>query len=137
MYDWTWTSDWGVYYPTAVAYWEFIVDSNWMDGIYTIQATFDGRVYETLFGINTELSLEESVDSNLEIYPNPVKDKLHIKWNTNIQKIDVLGADGRLYSKIKWNSNSDTINLSHLPKGVYVLRIWTDNEVVTRKILKE
>lgn len=137
LYDWTWTSDWGVYYPTAVAYWEFIVDSNWMDGIYTIQATFDGRVYETLFGINTELSLEESVDSNLEIYPNPVKDKLHIKWNTNIQKIDVLGADGRLYSKIKWNSNSDTINLSHLPKGVYVLRIWTDNEVVTRKILKE
>lgn len=137
LYDWTWTSNWGAYYPTSYAYWEFIVASNWMDGIYTIQATFDGKVYETLFGINTELSLDENLDSNLEIYPNPTKDKLYIKWSKNIQKIDVLGLDGRVYSKIQWSTNRDAISLSNLPKGVYVLRIWTDNEVVTRKIIKE
>lgn len=136
LYDWTWVCDWGVFYATAYATWNLSVGSDWMDGIYKFEAEFDGKSYETLFGINTELSLEENNKAELEIFPNPVKDFLSIKYDKAIQKVDVLGLDGRIYKKINWKTTDSKINLSDLPKGAYMLRIWTKEEIINRKIIK-
>lgn len=138
FYQWNWVNDWGVFYPTAYATFEFIVGSDWLDGIYKIEVEYAGRNYETLFGKNTELSMDENLISDLEIYPNPVNDILHFKTTKQIENVDVLGVDGRIYKKIKWNSNlNNQLNLSDLPSGVYILRIWIDGKTLTRKVLKK
>src|SRR5690606_10433294 len=99
LYSWDWENDWEVFYATAYAHWEFATDNTWMDGVYTITATFGGNTYETIFGINTNMGIEENTSSALTLYPNPTQNILNLNYDKNIQSVDVLGMDGRVYSK--------------------------------------
>ncbi len=137
MNNWDWVNDWGDFFATAYAFWEFQVQNTWEDGIYTISATFGGNTYETLFGVNTELGTVDSELSKLEMYPNPVKNILHIGSDKNIESVDIIGFDGRIYSKENFNSKNVQLNLSALSKGVYMARIKSGKTVEHKKFIKE
>lgn len=135
--SWDWVNDWGDFFATAYAFWEFQVQNTWEDGIYTITATFGANTYETLFGVNTELGTVDSELSKMEIYPNPVKNVLNIGFDKNIESVDIIGFDGRVYSKENFNSTKVQINLSALPKGVYIARIKSGKTIEFKKFMKE
>jgi len=67
------------------------------------------------------------------IYPNPVKDQLNINFtgSVNITITEIYDMTGRqvLYGKI----NKNTINVSALPAGIYILKIGNN----TSKFIKE
>ena len=67
------------------------------------------------------------------MYPNPVKDILFIKSNDKIDKVDVYSVDGKL---IKSKINSDKIDFSNLPKGIYLVNIHTKSGIKSEKIIK-
>lgn len=57
------------------------------------------------------------------LYPNPVSDILHIETSDKIKNIEVYNIHGKLLESFATSS----ISLRHLPKGVYIVRIETDN----------
>ena len=67
--------------------------------------------------------------SNLSVYPNPASDKLTI---SGIYKsVDILD----IYGKVVLSSNAkQTINVSSLASGIYMLNIHTENRIKTQKI---
>ena len=79
------------------------------------------------------------IDSELNaslttIYPNPTSGILHIQSKTPIQKMMLVDITGR---KLVETSNS-TLNISNLPKGVYLLQIQLENgKMETKKIVKK
>ena len=78
----------------------------------------------------------ESVDNGeLAIFPNPVKDVLTINYDKAIRQIDVYDVFGKLVKTFKTVSNS--INLSELSSGVYMLNMQTEDGLVIKKIVKE
>lgn len=137
MYSWDWVNDWGDFFPTSYAYWEFATDNTWIDGVYTITATFGGNSYETIFGINTELGLDDRENSILSVYPNPAKNTINVAFDKPIDSVNVLGMDGRVFSQQIVTSKQAQINISNLPKGVYILRIKSGNTVEHKKFIKE
>lgn len=137
MYSWDWVCDWGDFFATSYGYWEFATDNTWMDGIYTITATFGGNTYETVFGINTNMGLEENEASALTLYPNPVQNILNVSYDKVIESADIIGMDGRVYSKQTFNAKQIQLNISCLPSGAYVLRMKSGNTVEHRKFLKK
>lgn len=75
--------------------------------------------------------------TNLSLYPNPVKDILTIKSNSELASIKIFNVVGQ--KVFEQNSQlSERINLSELHAGVYFVKL-TDNEnrVSTRKIILE
>ncbi len=59
---------------------------------------------------------------NLQIYPNPVKDKLFIQSETGISKFEIYDITGK--QMLTGNmANIKSINISALPTGIYVLKI--------------
>lgn len=137
LYNWNWTNNWGAFYATAHATWEFQTDNTWMDGVYTVTATFGGNTYETIFGINTNMGLDESDISSLEIYPNPARNMLNVKFDKVIQSVGIIGLDGRVYSHQETNAREVQLNVNSLPKGVYLIRIKSGNTVEHKKFIKE
>lgn len=137
LYNWNWTNDWGAFYATSYASWEFQTDNTWMDGVYTITANFGGNTYETIFGINTNMGLDESDISSLEIYPNPARNMLNVKFDKVIQSVGIIGLDGRVYSHQETNAREVQLNVNSLPKGVYLIRIKSGNTVEHKKFIKE
>jgi photosystem II stability/assembly factor-like uncharacterized protein/PKD repeat protein len=83
-----------------------------------------------------------SLNSNVKIYPNPVKDELIIDWegmNANALNITVYNTLGEmLYSEIiPQNSAYMTkIDVSEYAQGLYFVRLSDGTNVVTRKVAK-
>ena len=90
--------------------------------------------------LNQGLSLPEveNLQHNIQIYPNPVWHELHLKMpstETNVQVI-VYNILGKTVMEAKV-FQSTTINMSSLANGVYLLKINTQKETITKKIIKK
>ncbi|RKE86612.1 fibronectin type III domain-containing protein [Epilithonimonas arachidiradicis] len=90
-------------------------------------------VGETL-GIN-----DNSSENGIQVYPNPVNsgDRTYIKAKYPIDKIDVYDMTGSLfYTSKNINNNSTSIINQSLPKGVYILKIFSNKLYTVKMIVK-
>jgi hypothetical protein len=80
-----------------------------------------------------------TLDASLKVYPNPAVNHINILFNTTaseqvrITLVDVLGRDVAVISDEHGPQNI-SYNVSSLPKGLYLLRLQSATETVTRKI---
>ncbi|QDO92654.1 T9SS type A sorting domain-containing protein [Formosa sediminum] len=84
---------------------------------------------------NNTLSVKDNaLASGLKVYPNPVTSELNIKSENNIaiqsvQLYNVLGAEVLSVNKLINN----TINVSNLTSGIYILKVNAENNASTSK----
>ncbi|KAB8153482.1 T9SS type A sorting domain-containing protein [Kordia sp. TARA_039_SRF] len=104
---------------------------------------FDFNPAITTNTVNTEivapLSVAEFEENTISTYPNPTKDILHIQSKSLVNNISVFDINGRLLNS-KTLSNSKTeyqLNVRNLSQGIYFVKIQTDEETQTQKIIKE
>lgn len=94
------------------------------------------------FGDNT-IGLEEQpdlVNANFIAYPNPVKDVLNIDLTGVVGEgtISIISLEGKLLQEQKTDgANTLTLNLSQLPKGIYLCRYLSTTKIKTVKIIKQ
>lgn len=74
-------------------------------------------------------------DSSVKIFPNPVSDVLQIKSKEKVIKAEIYDVSGRILKSEMMQT--DTINLADLPKGNYLLKIFTKDEISTKKFIKQ
>tara|TARA_R110000850_G_scaffold182360_1_gene307776 strand:+ start:26928 stop:28370 length:1443 start_codon:yes stop_codon:yes gene_type:complete len=135
--SWSWTQNWGADYATAHAHWEFDVTAAWPEGVYTMQTTFDGTVYETIFGVGTNLGVEDINVPIFEIYPNPVSEKLFISSVQTIDAITLYDVRGRKVMESIGNKTSATLDMTSLKAGVYFVQINAEGSLSTHKVIKK
>jgi PKD repeat protein len=96
---------------------------------------------EVLIIPETCVSIAENHLGNITIYPNPTDGKLTVGMSDlryEICDITIYDVFGR--EQITLNSQLSTLNsidISHLPTGVYFIRITTEEGTVTKKIVKQ
>ena len=76
--------------------------------------------------------------SPIIIYPNPAHDYLIISNIQNLQHIDIQGLTGMTL----WSSNFSgeqtvTIPVSEFREGLYLIRIFTSDKIITRNFIKK
>lgn len=76
-----------------------------------------------------------STSDDVLIYPNPSSDVFNVSCE-GIRRVEVMNAFGQVVSSKETNSGKVQIDLSDKAAGTYVLRIYTDNGVEMRKIIK-
>lgn len=82
---------------------------------------------------NNNLSTSNNQLKNVEIQ-NPVKDILNIKNGELAENFEIYSTDGR---KILQSKNIKNINITPLPKGIYILKIrLKTGETVSKKLIK-
>lgn len=136
LYDYDFTSTWPDY-SAAWAQWNFPIDGSSMDGVHTVTATFGGNTYQTVFGVNTSLGVENIGVSEFSIYPNPTSDVLNIEGVEQIDKVVVNDLLGRVVLKVSPLAKSTQIDFNGLNAGVYFVSISFEGKTTVRKILKE
>lgn len=81
------------------------------------------------------LGVADVKNTNVSIFPNPVKDVLNVKSTSKIKSHKVYNISGQIVNA-RLISDS-TIDFSHLGKGVYVVEIQLENgKKTTQKIIK-
>ncbi len=87
------------------------------------------------FTPNTLTDVDEINNINVSVYPNPANDVINIELDkdANIEVLDILG---QIIKTINNNNKETTIDIKNLPSGVYFVRITTDKEIITKKLIK-
>jgi len=88
-------------------------------------------------GVGVGISNANSYQQKINIYPNPASN--HITLKTELYDnylIEIFSPDGRLIMQESQENNSFQINIDHLKKGMYFLKISGSNISQTRKIIK-
>ncbi|WP_166921505.1 T9SS type A sorting domain-containing protein [Flavobacterium poyangense] len=80
------------------------------------------------------ISKDLTFDSPLIVYPNPVKDILTIDTEENIEVVYIIDMNGK---NIITQKNKNSINLSELQKGWYIVAVKLENgKKISGKIIK-
>ncbi len=78
------------------------------------------------------LSTDISVKNDVVVYPNPFNTEFVIKGITGVESVKIFDATGKFIVQ-KSVKNNDKINLQHLPKGIYYVKIGAK----TIKLIKQ
>jgi len=111
---------WGVYpfLPSGN-----ILVSDMQTGLYIIEIDYESA------------SLDGYSNNNLSIYPNPSNDivTIDLNENFNFKIFDLHSKEVTLQTNIDKNS----IDISSLNTGIYIVKIFTDKGVYTQKVIKK
>ena len=80
-------------------------------------------------------SVNAPVASNVRLYPLPVIDKLNISSESTVERLEVLSLTGKLMMNVQ--NPGQSVDLSGLAKGSYIVRISTAEGVNVQKLIKE
>ena len=99
------------------------IDSNFSQSSMVIDYV---RVYQ-----NTTASTEDVFANKFSVYPNPSSDVLNIRTNEPIDKVELYNTIGQIIVAKK----TTNINISSINIGVYILKIYSGNRIVTKKVM--
>ncbi len=109
-----------------------------LTGDYILTQGFHQDMY-----IVTSIDELNNIGLNIDVYPNPTPNILHIKWsseifeneNVSIQLLDMSGKI--LYAEeMTTQSQINSINLNSFNRSIYLLKINYKNQTKTYKIVK-
>jgi uncharacterized delta-60 repeat protein len=88
--------------------------------------------------LNDSLStfIKNISDSHFDIYPVPFNNAISIKGINRINEIEVIDLSGKIIFKTYPDNNFTSMNLNTLTEGIYLLKLLSDGEVITRLIVK-
>lgn len=81
------------------------------------------------------VDIDDETFQDMVIFPNPTSDKININSESDIQMVELYNLQGqRVYAE---NGNVRSISVSNLAKGMYILKVTTEQGVSTYKISKQ
>jgi hypothetical protein len=96
----------------------------------------DGINFDT--NDSTDMSLyNATVDRYSNVYPNPSKDIVTIQSSFKVREIEIHNALGQVVLRKQGNQNIETIDVSNLQSGTYIVRIKTQRGFANKKIVIE
>lgn len=111
------------------------------NAIYTFQGNrnpyIDNNAYVTsVWGMPLSVDTFESLASAI-VYPNPANDhRINIDSETQLDEIQLININGQIIQQIKNpNAQNKTYTLENMPTGFYFLKLTSDNQSTTKKVI--
>ncbi|GGG40556.1 hypothetical protein GCM10011344_46770 [Dokdonia pacifica] len=90
-----------------------------------------------LFGADcSNLGIEDQILSEISVFPNPTTNfiTLNIPSNISVQKMSLIDITGK---NTQLSITDNTLNMSNLANGVYILKVETSAGIAVRKVIKQ
>jgi hypothetical protein len=87
--------------------------------------------------IDGTASLDNNELLNIRLYPNPTSSRLNLSAPNTIQNAAIYNLLGKEVMSVEINKNSESIDVSNLASGMYLIKYSIDNAVGTAKFIKQ
>ena len=108
-------------------------------GIFIVPLNANEEVGTTVairFTAEGVLGLQNVNIPTLNVYPNPAKTQVTVTSSSSIDRIEVTNISGqKVYENATVGANQTTINVADLQNGAYFVRVYSENCVITRKLI--
>ena len=106
----------------------------WMHVTAVYNSTNDESVYiDSVFSLGPMLGIEKIAFQKGKLFPNPTNGKLNIDYKT-VKDIFLINQTGKILKEYKHESQ---IDLSDIPKGIYIIKVITEQGEFIDKIIIE
>ncbi|ASW74787.1 hypothetical protein IQ37_19645 [Chryseobacterium piperi] len=117
------------------------------NSLYLRQAVIKDQPYYgeiTINGGEENSNVENTINKNIKVYPNPTKDILYVDFNGNVKdfnSLEIYSVDAKKVitkSLSSANKGKIEVNLSQYPTGIYILKVIDkDGKSYPYKIIKK
>ena len=95
-----------------------------------------GTYYFDNFSVTEETLSKKDLSQNINVYPNPVSNKLYIQKDVPVVAASLYDINGKKISS--WYGQKNEYDLSFLKNGIYFIKIITENNLFcTKSIIKK
>jgi hypothetical protein len=94
---------------------------------------YDYQLINGRLEVTASNAIEEVSVSKVSVYPNPVKHDLYIQSDYPIERVEIYNQSG--ICVLADETFTGKTNVSHLPAGVYYVRVYTNEALENRKIV--
>lgn len=101
-------------------------------GTYGSPYVFKGNLIKVLDG---STSVNDASFRKLKLYPNPVKSALVLESDKTYH-VNINDITGKTILQTKISAFTETIDVSALPNGIYLIHFYNDSESFTERIIK-
>lgn len=109
-----------------------------VNGNYFVEVTSGSCIEQSECYSFSTLTLNEFNENEISLYPNPVKNELHIDMDMVTElSVNIFDVSGKLVLTEIIQDQRHTINLKSLSKGMYFVDIKSAEKTKTFKIVKE
>jgi len=77
----------------------------------------------------------ELAEQGINLFPNPVRNKLYVENSAQIKEVRIFDLTGRLVMSQVVNNNTATVSVSEFKTGVYIMQVMTVNGVASKKFI--
>lgn len=86
--------------------------------------------------LNGPTGIAETI-ADVRLFPNPVKDQFHIDSKSLVRQLQIVAVNGTMIENRKIDDYTIDCRLEGYSKGVYFIRLITDEGVITKKLVVE
>ena len=90
--------------------------------------------FSVLSGLSAQTTSAIDFDQSIKLYPNPVYNMLSVQSNNTILKVEIQSILGDRVKEVR--SNYKYSNLTDLPRGIYMIKIYTEKGYIVKKLIK-
>ncbi|MGM0498191.1 MAG: InlB B-repeat-containing protein, partial [Bacteroidota bacterium] len=80
-------------------------------------------------------SIDPALSESIEIYPNPTEGEFSLKTDNPEGYVKILNLTGKIILEKQINKDILHIDLSDQPSGVYLIKITSDENTLTKKLI--
>ncbi|MBO5963685.1 MAG: T9SS type A sorting domain-containing protein [Bacteroidales bacterium] len=80
---------------------------------------------------------EVELNSLSYVYPNPAKEEVMLASSVNVEKVEIYNVLGQVVYSADVNANSVKVNTADFAAGNYVVKMYTEGGVATKKLVVE
>jgi hypothetical protein len=89
------------------------------------------------YEFSISLGTQDAVKAKISYYPNPVIDYLYINDVNKIRNVEVYNMAGQRVAESVINALKGSVNMSGLPSGAYLVKINSEKQTQSLKIIKK
>ena len=86
--------------------------------------------------ISGQVSVQTLSAASIGLYPNPVSDVLHLSNTSTVTRVEIFNINGQVVLMLRNTDAQMEINTAGLSNGIYFLRAYTGNNVITKQFVK-
>lgn len=112
------------------------VKVTWLSGLTDIITSVPANQTLTVIEGSNPLSIDEFQYNEIKLTPIPVKDVLTVKSNKQLKHIEVFDLVGKLVISQSKDLSINKIDMSKLNAGIYIVKLVSNQQTKTLKIVK-
>ncbi|GEM_PF-6133590 len=104
---------------------------------FTMQAFAYNATTEAPITAGDLSAIQDISKKEIQIYPNPAQNQINLQTDENIQKLNIYDMSGKLVLTQTHLSSGNSVDISGLGKGLYLIKILGNQKITSVKLVKQ